>query len=115
MQIHVRHYSQEDPYITGKEEEEEACSFLLLLLFSGTNSLQVLQKTWNGSHNNDTISGIEYRDTIAIPEALVFRPVGVGRGFSGAPWHLGAPPSLKKYIFTRPICLTVEMIISELS
>jgi len=45
MQIHVRHYSQEDPYITGKEEEEEACSFLLLLLFSGTNSLQVLQKT----------------------------------------------------------------------
>jgi len=28
----------------------------------------VLCDTWNWSDDNDTVSGIEYRDTIAIPE-----------------------------------------------
>jgi len=33
-----------------------------------SHSAVVLSDTWNWSDDNDTISGIEYRDTTAIPE-----------------------------------------------
>jgi len=33
----------------------------------------VLCNTWNWSHDNNTVSGIEYRDTIAIPEVHMKR------------------------------------------